>query len=95
MPPHFCAAYCLIVGLLFALFDCWHMGFIAHIQAIGGGFMRYFLPIVGGYSHAHIKGAALWHCITYCFLRLRITAAMIHNRRIKTACRPRNPILYR
>jgi hypothetical protein len=70
MPPHFCAAYCLIVGLWFALFDCWHMGFIAHIQAIGGGFMRYFLPIVGGYSHAPINGAALWYCITYCFFSL-------------------------
>ncbi len=71
------------------------MGFIAHIQAIGGGVMRYFLPIVGRYSHAHIKRAALCHCFTYCFLRLRITAALIHNRRIKTACRPRIQILYR
>jgi hypothetical protein len=71
------------------------MGFFAHIQAIGGGFMRYFLPIVGGYSHAPINGAALSHCFTYCFYCLRITAAMIHNRRIKTACKPRYLILHR
>jgi hypothetical protein len=69
------------------------MGFIAHIQAIGGGFMRCFLLIVGGYSHAPINGAALSHCFTYCFYRLRITAALIHNRRIKTACKPRHSIL--